>query len=274
MIEEIAAGIRAAARPIAVLAGSGVSQSAGVPTGQDLLRGLARRRGEDAGPDPVTWYLGALETFPDYFGMVGDGTDALPDPIFDRPSTTPAHRAIGRMAAAGFVGPILTTNLDRLLERALREAGVPFDIAYDLDALARIGLDGVVLLKLHGDYRDIGIRHTARAAHSYHGVIDDLLDRVFAGFDLLVCGWSASWDVPLRRALRRAERERIWWLQCGPPSEAAQRIFAVRRPTVAAVEGSDEGLTELSALLLGTDRDARCGPPPGRAPDCGSVGHG
>ncbi|WP_283137451.1 SIR2 family protein [Rhizohabitans arisaemae] len=274
MIEEVAAGIRSATRPIAVLAGSGVSQSAGVPTGQDLLRELARRRGADAGHDPVAWYLGSLDTFPDYFGMVGDGTDALPDPIFDRPSATPAHRAIAGLAAAGLVGPILTTNLDRLLERALHEAGVPFDVAYELDTLTRVSLDGVVLLKLHGDYQDIGIRHTAPVTHAYHRVIDDLLDRVFAGFDLLVCGWSASWDVPLRRALCRAVHGRVWWLQCGEPSEAARRIFTVRRPTVARVPGSDEGLTALSALLLGTDRDARCGPAPGPAPDSGSADHG
>ncbi|MEV7969435.1 SIR2 family protein [Sphaerisporangium sp. NPDC088356] len=250
MIEEIATGIRSAARPIALLAGSGVSQSAGVPTGQDLLEDVARQRGEDPGPDPVAWYLRSGRGFPDYFGMVGDGTDALPEAIFDQPSPTPAHLAIGRMAAAGLVGPILTTNLDRLLERALRELGVTFEVAYDLEGLARISLDRVVLLKLHGDYRDIGIRHTALGEHIYHGVIDDLLDRVFAEFDLLVCGWSASWDVPLRRALRRAERGRIWWLQCGPPSEAAQRIFEVRRPMVAPVDSSDAGLTALSALLL------------------------
>ena len=258
MIEEVATAIRSAGRPIAVLAGSGVSQSAGVPTGQDLLEGVARQRGETPGSDPVAWYLRSVGGFPDYFGMVGDGTDALPEAVFDRPSPTPAHRAITRMAAAGLVGPILTTNLDRLLEHALREQGLTFDVAYDLEALARIlagGLDKVFLLKLHGDYRDIGIRHTALGEHIYHGVIDDLLDRVFANFDLLVCGWSASWDVPLRRALRRAERGRIWWLQCGPPSEAAQSIFAARHPMVAPVESSDSGMTTLSTLLLDAGPD-------------------
>ncbi|MFC4588721.1 SIR2 family protein [Sphaerisporangium corydalis] len=273
--EKIATGIRSAARPIAVLAGAGVSQSAGVPTGQDLLESVARQRGEDPGSDPVAWYLRSVGGFPDYFGMVGDGTDALPEAIFDQPAPTPAHRAIARMTAAGLVGPILTTNLDRLLEKALREQALPFELAYDLNTLTRIlnnlrpPPDGperiddqsaqtvhkVVVLKLHGDYRDIGIRHTALGDHIYHGVIDDLLDRLFAEFDLLVCGWSASWDVPLRRALRRATRGQIWWLQCGPPSAAAQSTFAARHPMVAPVTSSDEGLTTLSTLLLDPDRD-------------------
>jgi hypothetical protein len=251
-LAEIAARILAARKPIAMIAGAGTSHSAGVPTGGDVLREIARRRGEDAGDDPVAWYQQSVGIFPDYFGMVGDGTDILPDAVFDRRTPTPAHRSIARLAAAGVLGPILTPNLDRLLDQALHEAGITAEPAYTLDALAEVSLDGVVLLKLHGDFRDIGIRHTALGEHIYHGVIDDLLDRVFAGFDLLVAGWSASWDVPLTRALCRAGRGRIWWLQCGPPSAVARQIFAARRPVIAPVAGSDEGLSELTALLLDT----------------------
>lgn len=251
-VAQLATSIRAATKPIAMIAGSGTSQSAGVPTGGDVLRELARQRGEDPGDDPVEWYLTSVRKFPDYFGMVGDGTDTLPDEIFHQPAPTPAHREIARLAAAGVLGPILTPNLDRLLEQALHEAGLTPRIAYTLEALERVDLDRLCLLKLHGDYRDIGIRHTALGEHVYHGLIDDLLDTVFSRFDLLVAGWSASWDVPLTRALCRAKGRRIWWLQCGPPSEAARRIAAARTLMAAPVDGSDEGLTELSSLIAGT----------------------
>ncbi|GAA2097424.1 SIR2 family protein [Actinomadura alba] len=265
-IDELAAEILAGPRPIAVLAGAGVSDSAGVLTGQELLRRAARERGEDPGPDPVAWYLTATGGFPDYFGMVRDGSassealpgepyersssEVLPGELYERPAPTPAHRAIAELVAAGHVGPVLTTNLDRLLERALNQVGPAVPVAFDLDAMARVSLEGPALVKLHGDYRDIGIRHTARALHTYHPIIDTLLDRVFTDFDLLVCGWSASWDLPLCDALCRTTGRRVRWLQCGPPSRAARRIFEIRKPSIASVTSSDAGLTALAAILL------------------------
>jgi hypothetical protein len=285
-IEALAAEIRAGPRPIAVLAGAGVSRSAGVQTGQDLIGRLARRRGANPGRDPVAWYLTATGGFPDYFGMVQDSgtvrdrgtvrdsgtvrdpggvrnpggvrdapaSEALPGELYERPAPAPAHQAIARLVAAGWAGPILTTNLDRLLELALGRAGLSVEAAFDLDAMARVKLDEPVLIKVHGDYRNIGIRHTARAPHTYHPVIDTLLDRVFAGFDLLVCGWSASWDLPLGDALRRTTGRRVFWLQCGPPSHAAERIFEIRKPSIASVTSSDAGLTALSTILLDQER--------------------
>jgi hypothetical protein len=257
MLDEIAAEIRDAGHPIAMIAGSGVSYSAGIPTGQEVLREIARMRGESADPDPVAWYLRSLGAFPNYFGMVGDENDALPGEIFaSGRAPTPAHRAIARLAAAGVVGPILTPNLDRLLEQALTDASVAFDVAFDLDGLARMTFERVAVCKLHGDYQDIRVRHTALGEHIYHGAIDRLLDSVFTGFDLLVCGWSASWDVPLCRALCRASGRRTWWLHRGPLSEAAQEVFAIRHPRAVQVSSSDEGMTRLSRLLLDTDRCA------------------
>lgn len=45
----------------ALLIGSGVSRSAGIPTGwevlEDLIRKLAHVKGEDSGPDPAAWYV-------------------------------------------------------------------------------------------------------------------------------------------------------------------------------------------------------------------------
>jgi hypothetical protein len=205
-IGRLAAAIGAGPRPIAVLAGAGVSRSAGIPTGQELLARAARERGQVPADDPVPWYQTATGRFPDYFAMAGaepDGDTLPPQPYRDA-SPGIAHRMIARLVVAGWAGPVLTTNLDPLLERALAEAGQHVPVAFDLATMAGADLSGPVLIKLHGDYRDTSIRRTAPALHRYHPVIDALLDRVFAAFDLLVCGWSASWDLPLGEALRRA----------------------------------------------------------------------
>jgi hypothetical protein len=255
-VEELAAGIRSENRPVAILAGSGTSHSAGLPTGQELLRSIAHSIGDDAGADPVAWHLATTGAFPDYFGLIGatSESDALPAAYFERGSPTPAHRVIAALAGAGIAGPILTTNLDGLLEQALAAAGVAFMTASDLDSLRDVDLVGCALIKLHGDYRDASLRHASPGLHKYPPVVDAFLGRVFEAFDLLVCGWSASWDLPLGRAIEAAGSGRqVYWLQCGPATPNAQAIFSARRACVATVESSDAGLSQLAELLLGTD---------------------
>lgn len=261
-IDELAAAIQSGPRPLAMLAGAGISRTAGVPTGQELLTQLARARGEDPGTDPVKWFLTATGTFPNYFAMAGDNpaSDALPPAPYERAAPTPAQRAIAALVAAGWIGPVITPNLDPLLERALHQAGLAVPSVHQLGAMAELMAHDAaalepgaapVLIKVHGDYRDISLRHTSPALHHYHPLIDHLLHTVLARFDLLVSGWSASWDIPLTTALRRAPTtRRLHWLQCGPPSEAATSIFTTRHPTITTITSSDQGLTDLNTHLL------------------------
>ncbi|MGW1779501.1 SIR2 family NAD-dependent protein deacylase [Streptomyces sp. NPDC002143] len=262
----VARGIVGAGRAVAVLAGAGVSASAGVSTGQELLRGIAARRGEDIDGDPVDWYLGRHGAFPNYIRMlqsegdVSHDTLALPSRHFDRrpdggpTRPTPAHRALAAMVADGLLGPVLTTNFDRLLETALGEAGAPAEVALELGGIAaatrRIAARtrGRELVKLHGDYLDIRIRDTSCGFATYHPVIEAFLETVLGACDLLVCGWSASWDIPLRQALERTARpdRRTFWLQCGPPTDPALRVMRARGALVVPVADSDAGLTALA----------------------------
>jgi len=58
----------------ALLLGSGLSRSAGIPTGWeivlDLIRRLARLRGEDCEPDAVMWYKNVFREEPNYASML------------------------------------------------------------------------------------------------------------------------------------------------------------------------------------------------------------
>lgn len=254
-IDALAEGLRDGQQPVAVLAGAGVSQTAGVATGQDLLRQAAAESGEDPGADPVAWYVDAFGHFPNYFAIIqgGPGDQAtLPRHVFEGTAPTPAHRALADMAAHGLLGPFLTTNFDRLLEQALTEVGLTPRVARDLAAMAPEPQPaGPLVVKLHGDYLDLGIRHTPSRLHTYHPVVDALLDRVLCGHDLLVCGWSASWDMPLGEALiRTAGQRRTYWLQCGEPTRRAREIMAARNALVSRVSGSDAGLQALATAAL------------------------
>jgi len=63
----------------------------------------------------------------------------------------PAHDAIAALAAAGALKAIVTTNFDRLIERALDLRGVPYMTAFDDDGYQRIPAKGVLaVIKIHG----------------------------------------------------------------------------------------------------------------------------
>jgi hypothetical protein len=266
-VEPVAAAIRAAPGRLAVLAGAGVSRTAGIMTGEDLLRRQAAELGDDAGPHPVGWYRQRHGVRPSYIGILQSpagtlGAARLPGGHFEAVpgarEPTPAHRALAAMAAAGHLGPLLTTNFDPLLELALARSGVACTVAASLGSMARAARRrgprpgaGCLLVKLHGDYRDLGIRHTSAGRDRYHAVIDALLDWVLGDHGLLVCGWSGAWDVALGRALARTAGGPTFWLLRGSATPEAARLIALRRARVVAVPSSDAGLEALAAAVLG-----------------------
>jgi len=104
-------------------------------------------------------------------------------------------------------GPsILTTNFDRLIERALDQAGVAPQVIASSGAIA--GMTPMVhapttVIKLHGDYLSLGLRNTPDELTSYPEEIKTLLARVFDEYGLLVVGWSAEYDTAWSRRWNR-----------------------------------------------------------------------
>src|SRR5215211_402173 len=183
-----------------LLLGSGVSRAARIPTGWevvlDLIGQVVAARGAPPPADPVAWYRETFGEEPDYARLL-DRLAATPaermtilrgyfepseeerEQGLKRP--TRAHRAIAALARDGFVRLILTTNFDRLLERALEEAGVVPDVVSTDDAVR--GMlpylhSRCTVVKLHGDYRDPRIRNTPAELAAYAPELDALLDRV------------------------------------------------------------------------------------------------
>ena len=88
----------------------------------------------------------------------------------DAKRPTAAHRAIAALVAQGFVKIIITTNVDRLTESSLVDAGVVPTILSSPDhvhgALPLIHTQCCVF-KVHGDYLDTRIRNTPTELASY-----------------------------------------------------------------------------------------------------------
>ncbi len=262
-VHSLAFSIQANRGVYAVLLGSGVSRAARIPTGWevtlDLIRKLAALHGEVCEPDPELWYLAKLGKAADYSDLL----DALAKTPAERQQLlraywepneqereegakqpASAHRAIAALVAQGFVKVIITTNFDRLMENALVDAGVVPTILSSPDqvhgALPLIHTQCCVF-KVHGDYLDTRIRNTPTELASYPAEFDQLLDRIFDEFGLVVCGWSADWDGALRNAMLRASSRRFatYWAVRGEPSDEARRLIHHRGAQVVPIKDAD-----------------------------------
>lgn len=264
----------------AVLLGAGVSVAAGMPSAwdveQELIRRVAVAGGLPAPEDPSAWWaarsgpagyddlLGALSTTP-------AGRPALLRGFFEpdqeereRGEKVPsaAHRAVARLVVAGRIRVVLTLNFDTLMETALRDEGVEPVVVTSPDGLGGIEPlqhQRALVVHLHGQYLSSDTLNTSAELASYDERLDDFLDEVFDRYGLLVAGWSARWDVALRRRLEAARSPRYgtWWVDVVPLAEPAAGLAAARGATVVTGEaGGFLGLAADSADALADRRAA------------------
>ena len=262
-LQSLAFSVQANPGVYALLLGSGVSRSAEIPTGwdivMDLLGKLAVLTGDADDRDLAQWYEEKYGEPPDYSKLL-DALVKTPSerqqllrPYFEPDEQqleeelkqpTEAHRAIARLVAQGFVKVIVTTNFDRLLERALEDEVVAPTVLSTLEEVkgARpLVHPGCRIFKVHGDYQDPSIRNTESELEDYPPEFNEFLDRIFDEYGLIVCGWSAEWDIALRKALSRAESRRFstYWATRDELSDPAQRLVNQRGAQVIPIEGAD-----------------------------------
>ena len=94
---------------------------------------------------------------------------------------------------------------------------------------------------MHGDYLDTRIRNTPAELDQYPPEFEQLLDRIFDEFGLIVCGWSAEWDGALCKAIYRAPSRRFtaYWAVQGKPGGKAQQLIDHRGAQVISIEDAD-----------------------------------
>ena len=262
-LNSLASSIHAGPGTFALLLGSGISASSGVPTGWDVTRDVIRRlaalRREDVGDDPISWYQSHAGGDPDYSALL---TELAPSPSDRRNLLQPyfeptederleglklptkAHSAIAGLVAGGFVKVVVTTNFDRLLEAALTEVGVQPNVisspAHAAGALP-IAHSKFTVIKVHGDYLSPDLKNTTEELDHYDLKIDRLLDEVFDQYGLVVCGWSGRWDTALRNAVLRSPSRRFatYWLHPEPPAPEAQELLNHRDAIAVPIQDAD-----------------------------------
>ena len=266
----------------ALLFGSGVSITAGVPSAwgvqETLITQLATQQGDDSSKGPACWFRDKYGSEPRYVTLL----EALaPTPVerqkllrqFFEPDDqereqglkrpTAAHHATARLVANGSLRVILTLNFDRLMETALREAGIePTVVASisDLAGLPPIHTLPALVVHLHGDYlTPVTMLNTQAELERYDPVVDAFLDRLFADYGLIAVGWSATYDPALRAAIARTPSRIFtpYWIEPGHLSETANDL-RVLRGMVRVTATADQAMVRLAAAVEAlADRNAR-----------------
>jgi hypothetical protein len=258
----------------ALLLGSGVSRSAGIPSGWDIVLDLVRRvavmKGEEVGADAAGWYHTHYGEPPRYDKLVDEVAKTRDeranlirgyiepteeDRENGRKVPQSAHHAVAQLVRLGYVKVIVTPNFDRLVETALEEAGVTPDVLSTPDQVAGarpLHQAQVVVLKVNGDYLDTRIRNTEPELAEYEPEVGRYLDRVFDEYGLIVCGWSADYDVALSKALYRASSRRYmtyWAAYQGHLRDEAERLVRHRQGQVVPIDSADALFVQLAAKV-------------------------
>ena len=254
----------------ALLLGSGISRSSGIPTGWevvlDLIRKVAAVEGQECGGDAAAWYRSTRQKEPDYSEILAMIAKTSPERMqllrgyFEpdeeereagRKAPTPAHHAIAKLVVDGYFRVIVTTNFDRLLERALESAGIVPTVIASTDSIlgaAPLSQSRCTIIKVHGDYLDTRLKNTPDELGGYDTALNRLLDQVFDEYGLIVSGWSAEWDVALRNAIERCPNRRYmtYWSAYGELGEAALQLCQKRGAQVISGMGADGFFTKLA----------------------------
>lgn len=282
----LATAVHAQPGVYALLLGSGVSTGAGIPTGWGVVRELVRRAAAAAAPDDETAAQRAYDDPESWWSDHGDGqalgysnllAALAPTPAarlallagFFEPTEedveaglkvpSDAHRAVADLVERGSVRVIVTTNFDRLTERALEDMGVSPQVIGNTGALigmAPLQHAAATVIKLNGDYADLLQRNTVDELADYPEEWIKLLDRVLSDYGLLISGWSADWDHALVAAVERlpVRRYPLFWDARSAKGDNAKRLLALQGGTVLTAKDADELFGSLTARLDALDR--------------------
>ncbi len=201
----------------ALLLGAGISRPAHIPSAWDIENALIERiaaiKGVVNQENWHAWYEREFSTKASYSSLLSElvatktervqlmkdffeATDEEKEKGWKKP--TRAHRGIANLAKHGYLRVILTTNFDRLIEEALADEGVTYQVVLDesdLDKITPITHATIpTIVKINGDYIDCRFRNTETELTTYPIRLKEFLQRIFSEFGLITCGWSAKWD--------------------------------------------------------------------------------
>lgn len=216
---------------VPLLLGSGISRSANIPTGWEIVKELCRRIMEIEKAnhnDPIEWYKEQYKQEPTYdkvierlaytpatrLGLLAEFFEPKQDGEENIKIPTRAHRSIAKLVKDGYIKVIVTTNFDRLMEQALEELNIDFQTLHDvsnIEGIKPLVHANCTIIKVHGDYKDVRFKNVGDELETYHEDLSNLLHRVFDEYGVITSGWSADWDTALRNTIQSVKGRHYSW---------------------------------------------------------------
>ncbi len=269
----------------ALLLGSGISFSAGIPTGLGILNELCRRimvvNGRTDG-NPVQWYEEKYKRLPLYdeviemlaktsaerIGLLKEFFEPTEEDIKEqRKMPTEAHRAIASLVKEGYIKVIVTPNFDRLIEQSLDELNIEYQTLYhesDIEGMKPLAHSECTVLKIHGDYRDTRFKNVSDELKNYSEPLTQILKRVFDEYGMIISGWSAEWDTALRDTIKSVKGRRYSWYWHSFTRELPQKakeIISFRDASIIIdSQGSDHFFKELYKNIVSISKIKKVNP--------------
>ncbi len=257
----------------ALLIGSGISKSAAIPTGWDIVLDLINKLSatlkEDCSSDPVAWFIEKYREEPNYSTILGKLAISQPERMnllngyFERSYDdkesglklpTNAHKSIAKLVSKGYIKVIITTNFDRLLEKALQDEGVEPNVIRHVDDLSGalpLVHSKFTLIKVNGDYLDSRLLNTREELSEYPSELQSYLLSIINDFGLISCGWSGKWDNGLVNIINKSENFRYpsYFSFIGKCEQELSDIATSRKGSILEINSADEFFNELSERI-------------------------
>ncbi len=254
----------------ALLLGSGISRAAGIPTGWDividLIRKLAAQNGEVCTPNEEAWFKNKYNKYPDYSTILSKLVSKASErvnllrPYFEPTKEekenhlkepTKAHKAIASLAKKGYIKVVITTNFDRLLEKALEEEGITPQVVCHVDDITGampIVHSNFTIIKINGDYIDCRFLNTKEELENYPDQLKRYVSQIINDFGLITCGWSGIWDIGLIKILKQSENFRYssFWSYISNCEEELKTLAEKRKGQVIEIRNADSLFCEIS----------------------------
>lgn len=263
----------------ALLLGSGISRSAHIPSGWEVEEKLIQKLGASQGiidsDDWHQWYKDKYQQSASYSSLLGEFVKTPTERVqlmksFFEPTDeekeigwktpTKAHLAIAKCAKKGYIRVILTTNFDRLLEKAFELEGVTPQVISHEGAISQatpiVHSKIPTIIKINGDYIDCQFRNTAEELDEYPEQMKLYLYRIFEEYGLVTCGWSGEWDKGLIEIINGATHSRYnsFFTYIGEAKNSIMSLSRDRMGELMPIESADNLFSELYEQITALEK--------------------
>lgn len=247
----------------ALLLGSGISRAAGIPTAWEITTDLVGKFSVEAKENPQEWFENTFNKELTYSNVLESivGTSEERKNVLRRYFETTnsnetivpslAHKSIAKLVKGGYIKVIITTNFDRLLEKALEDVGVFPQIiksADDISGATPLVHSDITILKINGDYLDGRFKNTLSELEKYPEEFTNYLSRILEDYGLISCGWSGAWDKGLIQIIRSVINHRYnnFFTYVNKCEDELNELASFRKGETISIESADKFFYELS----------------------------